>query len=451
MSTVPWSTSTSPALEQQLQCQVAIAHVNKLAMLFLLLMAAAVSFVNFSRFPSGASVPWWERATISDIGALIAILIAMLAVRVRHTPSLFLWALPFLAWAMIGSLMAILNPPLLGISPGFQLYQLGVIFYVFLLADQGAKILATHNALKWFLSAFSIGVAIQGVIILHDSAAILGLGSTWFPDQMPNRLRGTFRANGQMGQFAMAGLFITFAFAAWPGMKRHWCGIVLTLAAVCAIGAFFASRRSAMICIVIWLGLLSIRTIATAQGRRSIVPFALLCLLGGGFLLFAMTQDDFADFATGRMPNLGGMTAQGGFFHTQFQDTITILSQSPIFGCGIGNAMHYTTDGHELHNGLLAILAETGMIGFLLLIAFPATTLGRLLCRLWYAAKGTPYQELAFRLIIPFLPWVIFTVHNRIWRDRGFWIAVISVYALYGIVVRYRCLHSFSQPAPKLG
>jgi O-antigen ligase len=413
---------------------------ERAARFFLCLAVAAIPLVSLAPEKSELTSQL-SRITLSDLAGGVAILLGLFAVAGRRSRYLFLFAAPFLLWCTAGLVIAVVRPQLEGVGWLRRVMGLLIVYYVFLLADLGSKAVKDARALKAVLIAFGVAAAVEGVVILHDSLAMFGLGSVWFSDPQTYRLRGTFRSSGQLGQFAMAALFICYAAAGWPGLKKAWRGVLLGLAALGGLGAFFASRRSAIYCILVWGVLLAARGVLTKSGRRSLLSLMVLVAAGVAVVGVALEDSGFSEYLGWRfnmkVPTLEAMYGQGGFFRSQMEDSLRIVSEHPVFGCGISHAAYYTSDGHEIHNGFLSMLAETGVVGVLLLALPLGIVLGRVVS-VYRRSRGTPWRDLAGRLAIPFVAWTLFTIHNRVWRDRAFWVAVILIHALDVVVARCR-------------
>ena len=354
---------------------------------------------------------------------------------------MFMLALPFLIWALLGAVVAWSSPNFAGIPWIIRIINLTILVYVFLLAGAGIRLATDLRTIKRILIAFAIGAALEGIIILHDSMGMLGLGSVWFLDRAMYRLRGTFRASGQLGQYGMAALFLCYAFAAWPGIKRGRRVAVYAVAAVGGLGTYYAARRSAAFCILVWVALLAVRSLTTKAGRRSIISIVVVVLVGVVVIWMSLGRAEFASWSVGQHEaitpsGLRTMYQEGGWFREQVRDGFRILSDHPVLGCGIGHAFLLTSTGAELHNGFLALLVETGPIGAIL-VAIPLVVVLKSVWRVYRMSNGTPWRDFAERLALPFVAWIPFSIHNRFWRDRAFWIAVVVVWAMEAFLTQY--------------
>jgi O-antigen ligase len=359
-------------------------------------------------------------------------------------------------WAFAGTAVARTSPVFQEARWSLRLINLVIIIYVFVLAGVAGKVVRDARTVKRLLTAMAIGAAVEAVVIAHDSLGVMGLGSVWFTDYAMHRMRGTFRASGQLGQYGMAALFLCYAFAAWPGLKRPWRVVVYGIAATSGLGAYFAARRSAVFCILLWGALLAVRSLLTKSGRKSIIPVVLLAMLVGVVLWQSLRQGEFAEFSGGqfavlRPDALGNLYAEGHWFRQQVSDGLRIIRDNPLLGCGIGHAVFLTSDLKEIHNGYLSLLVETGVIGAIL-FALPIILVFRAAWSVWRLSNGTPWRDFAERLGLALVGWIPFSIHNRLWRDRAFWLAVIIVLSMEVVLRRYRqqwLPDHFEQPGPE--
>jgi hypothetical protein len=158
----------------------------------------------------------------------------------------------------------------------------------------------------------------------------------------------------------------------------------------------------------------------------------------GGFVVFnAIGNPEYADYASwrfrGQISDISGIYNSGSWFRGQIEDAISLWTANPILGCGFEQAAFHVTHGHEIHNGFLAILAETGLVG-LLLFFLPIAVIIRSVFRVYVLSRGTPWEDFVERITLPFLPWIVFSIHNRLWRDRAFWVTIIVVMGVEGIL-----------------
>jgi hypothetical protein len=118
-----------------------------------------------------------------------------------------------------------------------------------------------------------------------------------------------------------------------------------------------------------------------------------------------------------------GMSSLGssdGFIQLQHRKIVQSMDQwFPFgFGPGRGNRIDPTDpEHHEVHNGLLAVLVELGVLGF---VGFSAMVL-RPLFRRPPAPRGDGALALRATLITSFiLVSVVFMFHNTLFRDRTY-------------------------------
>ena len=413
---------------------------RRIARFFLYIMVATIPLVSFTAERTGLTSQW-VRITISDVSGAIAVLCCLFLAGRRRARSVLLPAIPFLIWVVLGALVPMLSSKMANRNWVMAIFNPLIILYVFALAEAGSNVIDDSKTVKRLMIAFAVGAAFEGVIIVHDMLGMFGIGSVWFMDRAAYRLRGTFRANGQLGQYGMAMLFMCYALAAWPGITRRGRAIVFSLAIVGGLGTYYAARRSAVFCILLWAAMLAVRSVVTKGGRKTILSLVLLASIAAVVIVQSVRDAGFADWTRGEYEviapsSLGGLYSRGTWFREQLDDAVRILGEHPVLGCGIGNASYHTSTGAEIHNGVLALVVESGLLGVLLLM-LPLFFVGGAVLRTYRLGKGTPWRDFVERLTISFIAWIIFSIHNRVWRDRTFWVALMIVVGMEVVLRQY--------------
>lgn len=254
----------------------------------------------------------------------------------------------------------------------------------------------------------------------------------WFRDPMDLRLRGTFRASGQLAQYGFVVGAVLFAAAAWPGANRArtrlwWSvtGVFLMLYPV------FTTRRSGIgafvVLMVVWIVL---SQTYGSPGLRKALPVLLPASL---ILCVYLAQAEYRGFLVGRVVSAQQRLAPGeGFLVEQVNDAWESIARNPVLGVGWGLSKSESASRNEMHSTYLAVLVDTGLVG---VVAFGAFILS-LLFEAWklvLVTRRTPYFELALRLFSVLIAQMVFWVHNRGLRDRGFFLflAVFAASAHY--------------------
>jgi hypothetical protein len=307
--------------------------------------------------------------------------------------------------------------PSLVIFPGREIYAwtaFAALVMAFLFYVVGLSIGESPGVTSAFLKGLCAVTLLEGVVVFHDYF----FSSQWFPDPMAGRARGTFKANGQLGAFGFcaAGLLLSMGCAV-PSRRLRLVSLVSGL--VAASFVFTASRRTGMICIFVWAAVFAVMGVRFARRRWYRVFVALLlatvAVLGvsWGFLSQSFAGKRLTEGVT-------SLRQKDGFIQNQHR---AILRSAPRwfpfgFGPGRGNLIDpMDPEHHEVHNGILAVLVELGVLGM--------AGFGAMMLRPLFRRKPVPQGDgpLALRgtIIASFiLVSVVFMFHNTLYRDRTF-------------------------------
>lgn len=282
----------------------------------------------------------------------------------------------------------------------FAFYVLGLTF-----GDQ-------PRLLRAFLAGSAVAVFGEAVICIHDYF----MPSQWFPDPMPGRARGTFKANGQLGAygFCIAGVLAAFgATRETPRARRVYGALTFVAASL----VFLASRRTGMLCVFLWWALF------LAAGHRMARRSFYQVLAAGLFVVvlgIAASWESLADSFAGRRVAAAVDSLQGrdGFIQAQLRHTYESADRwFPLgFGPGKGRLIN-PRDIHEVHNGHLAVMVEVGVAAF---AGYAGMFLLPLLVRPGAARRDG--RTLLYRAVVSsfLLTCVVFAFHNTLYRDRTF-------------------------------
>ncbi len=304
--------------------------------------------------------------------------------------------------------------PGLAVTPGPE-SQVWVQFLALLMAFgfylAGLNLAASPGLLRWLLAGMAVSAIAEAVVVFHDALAPL----QWFPDPMEGRVRGTFRANGQLGAygFCAGGLLATFgATLAGPGWRRVCVGAAI----LCASFIFLASRRTGMISVLVWGALFAVLG-ARFAGRRFypvfVASFLVLLLLGAAF----WPHVDRTFMGRRFMAAVTSLQDREGFIQTQLRRCYETAEDWFPFGYGPGRGYRINPrEAQEVHNGLLAVLVELGVLGLLGFLGM----IGRAFPR-GARPRGGPDGGLRNVLLVTFLVvCFLFMAHNTLYRDRTF-------------------------------
>lgn len=355
--------------------------------------------------------------TPTDLASRVALvdfvcLAAMAALCLRGSPA----SVPIPGGLYFFALVISLFPSLV-IFPGREIYAwtaFAALFMAFLFYVLGLSIGESPGVTSALLKGVCAVTVLEGVIVFHDYF----FSSQWFPDPMAGRARGTFKANGQLGAygFCAAGLLLTMGRTVPSRRLRLWTLICGLLA---ASFVFTASRRTGMICVFVWAAVFAAMGVRFARRRWYRVFVALLLT---AIAVLGVSWGVLANSFAGKRLTEGvtSLRRSDGFIQNQHRAIIRSADDwFPFgFGPGRGNLIDPTDpERHEVHNGLLAVLVEMGVLG---LVGFVAMVV-RPLFRKRPAPRGDGAMALRATLISSFLlVSLVFMFHNTLYRDRTY-------------------------------
>lgn len=344
---------------------------------------------------------------VAPVDVLCVLFLGTLFVRHRMTP------LPGAAILYASAVVLALIPAVF-ITPGFNpkvWAQFAGILMAFGFYVIGLNVGDSPGVLRWLLAGLAVAVLGEAVVVYHDSLS----SSLWFPDPMEHRVRGTFKTNGQLGAygFCAAGFLVTFgATVTSPSLRK----VFVAAALLAASFVFLASRRMGMLAVFAWGALFPALGFRFA-GRR----FYTLYLAGVAaviVLIAAFWPQIESSFAGRRFrAAVDTMGKKEGFIQDQLGDTVRSAHQWFPFGFGVGRGSYIDpNDIFEVHNGLLAVLVELGVLGF---AGFAGMTAWPLLKRRWQR-RSFDHELLGVLLTTTLVISVLFMFHNTLYRDRTF-------------------------------
>ena len=353
----------------------------------------------------GTPTDFVSRVAPADI--LCLALLAVLFLRHRMKPP------PPQALLYVAAIVISMIPGLL-VTSGEQSYVwvgASALLMAFCYYVVGLTFGASRVLLRCLLGGLCIGVLGQAIVVAHDLMA----PNQWFPDPMDGRVRGTFKAAGQLAAygFCAAGLLITFGTTLGTPAFRKVC---VALAFLAASFVYPASRRMGILSMFVWAALFPILAWRFA-GRRFYKVFV-GGLVAAMIVLAALWPQVEASFVGQRfMSAVSSMGRDEGFIQNQFHAFLATAGQWFPFGFGVGRGSHINPgDGHEVHNGILAVLVELGVLG---LAGFMSTILYPLLKRAWQR-RSREHEFLGVMLTSFLLISLFFMFHTTLFRDRAF-------------------------------
>jgi hypothetical protein len=373
------------------------------------LIGALIPLISLRTTLGTAAASFQERIAIVDILTLFLIIIFILR-GIRFHLSIVLYGLSLLVSLFIANILAVT----------YEEWQSGIVNGIALLVALcywvvGYNISRHKLLMHYLILGLMFGLFYEFLIVVHDYFAT----TQFFPDVMRGRVRGTFRANGQLGiyGYVMAGIIFTISYSWFNKTKVKFVILSLGLAAVFIVVA--ASRRSAMISLAIWLVAFLLLAIPSFKIHHLV---AIIVCLAIGIMIFNATSDEFTvGFTWQRLVNaFETLETPNAFTFRQLQRATDNISAWFPFGMGLGRwSGNY--DIHELHNAHLALLVESGLISFVVfchLMLLP-------ILRNRHTPSLTKYAIIGFIIASFFMMF-----HNTLHRDRTFMLT-LGLFANY--------------------
>jgi O-antigen ligase len=230
--------------------------------------------------------------------------------------------------------------------------------------------------------AWATGTALACSVGLYSLATG---GPDWTRDEFTGRLSATFKFSNQLPSYCLPILAFVLVVAGWRS-TRPWMSLVLYgLAAAIIANIIGTGSRIAFGMLILTLGAISwlaMQKVNRALFRASMFRWMGLGLIVGfsWFIYIVATQEDLS-YKLGETPASERPIRQfvkasedpDGEIDTnrarQIRTVIERFPERPIFGTGPHNVPQVFRM-HEIHNTYLGALAETGILGFISLMAF---------------------------------------------------------------------------------
>jgi O-antigen ligase len=340
--------------------------------------------------------------------------------RIKVTPP---WTgpigIPMLLLMVVGVASLLGNPFAdIGIS------ELVILAYLYLLmhlvSDLGTDDeLAQHGFRAWYLTC-------AGFCLLAMSGGVLQfLGVDTFLMGGP-RLIVTFFNPNQAGSFIIAGVFLFLARASNPRtpLARKIANLVLVF---CSIGgAYFMQSRATVLGGLTGLGLF----LFLRRARISAVAGIGVLLLAGSAALsvFQKGSEQDAEIYDNRYSE--GVNPDSTSAQVRIENWrvgLDAFTRSPAIGIGLGTlwmqAPTMSGESYQIHNTYLSFLAETGALGFLLLMIIIVIIVRECVLGM-QLARGTPYEDPLVALIPALAALGVFNIFHYGIRARHLWVTV---------------------------
>lgn len=249
---------------------------------------------------------------------------------------------------------------------------------------------------------------------------------------------GPFRNRAHMGSYMLTAFWLVLVYTFWPHRHRFkapLCALAMTLT---LYAVAVSGRRSVYISLAVGLiGLVASQLIAR-RGRLALAWAALLAIgFLGAFYLYGERLLPRASFFRERVftvddrlrSALGVEVRQAeekSFSALQKEGARQAFLAHPLFGIGWGGfpESSYSPTGHEMHSTPLRFLAETGLVGLVLYVAFMLYLLVRA-TRMFLHLRGTPLGPSFQILAIALWSLAVSYLYNRHITERTSWLLLV--------------------------
>jgi O-antigen ligase len=257
---------------------------------------------------------------------------------------------------------------------------------------------------------------------------------------------GPFRNRAHTATYMLTAFWMVVIFVLLPGLRKlhFWVGLVT--AAVCLFAIAGSGRRSVYLSLFVGLLYLSFAFILARRGKR----FRTFATAGFAVAIIALVYvygerlGPQGIFFQNRVWGVGDRLKEfidptddpGGFYALQREGIKQAFLEQPIMGIGWGGfaSSVYSPTGHEVHSTPLRFLAELGIVGLLLYLAF----IGLLLLqstRLFLRMRRTPYSASYLALTVATWSMAVSYVYNRHITERTFWL-YLAVFLSFDLLAR---------------
>ena len=269
------------------------------------------------------------------------------------------------------------------------------------------------------------------ILCLHDVLAIVSGWELLYPGSRPYLLRGPFRTSAQLAHYSLSSFFVLLAGGMWLKGTSRQHGLSCLFGVLAAMFIVMASRRSAFVALL--LG--SLVLVVLVRSRIHIMCKVLLPFVLFSVAIFYWGPPELSQFMSRRVaPLIGNNQAKVETTIDHFQHAFEVIREFPVLGIGFGGFKesrfgefeNLTT--HEQHSGYLAILAETGLLGFAI-VMWIHSIVGKYIVSLWKRGSSR-IRELSGYLAAFLFAISVSEIYNRIWRERALWIVLGMIVSL---------------------
>lgn len=362
--------------------------------------------ISFRTGLARAMASFSERVTPVDMLVIATILILFVADGIRLHLSVVLYA---------GALIVAMTISMLWASPArfpnaltASIALLVVLCYWVL----GYNVSRSATLTRALLAGVVVGVLWEAVIVVHDYFA----ASQWFIDPMSGRVRGTFRASGQLGAygFSSAGLLLALG---WPMFQKRWVrGLIVGAGVLAMFFVIAASRRTGILALCAWVVLILLLGLRRFRSPRYWAVLA-AALVFVAVIVYSVASPE-ATFLGSRLSSAVAVIGTGESYpEMQLQSAMQHVGAWFPLGLGLGRGITVMPgEANEIHNGHLALLVEAGVFGLVTYYWLAAQPF----FRKWGDSFGTD-TAIVQTLVLAFLLAAAFQmIHGTLHRDRGF-------------------------------
>ena len=244
------------------------------------------------------------------------------------------------------------------ISSLFAVFMTGVLTYI------AARSVLRGRSPYPVLAAMLVSAVLASAIALSQSSGAEGLfGVLAVQGDVPNRVTGPFADPNYFGAYLAAATTLGVACAVIARSRKLKIAI-LALSAVAGVTLVLTLSRGALVALIAGL-----TTLAFTRGRKvGLAAVATILLVG------VVAWPLFAEQRYGSSSGLAGAGVS-----SQLEDSgrtgawlagLEVFQSSPLIGIGWGRFVEEASSGIAAHNWYIAVLAETGIVGFLLWMLF---------------------------------------------------------------------------------
>ena len=332
-------------------------------------------------------------------------------------------AIPLLLLLVVGVASLLGNPFIeVGIS------ELVILGYLYLLMHLISNLAADEQLA--FVVYRSWYVTCAGFCILAMAGGLLQSAGVETILMSGPRLIVTFFNPNQAGSFIIASIFLFLARATRSGVPLVRRIIHLGLVFCAVGGAYFMQSRATVLGGLAGLGVFVVLRRARVSAIASMV--ALLLVASFALSVFQESSEDDARIYDARYSE--GVDPDSNSAQVRIENWrtgIEAFSRSPLIGIGIGTlwlqAPLTSGESYQVHNTYLSFLAETGGVGFALLLIVIIIIVRECIKGI-QLARGTPFEDPLIALIPALAALGVFNIFHYGVRARHMWVTIGLVF-----------------------